>query len=425
MVDDRSRKPFSIILLLILSGEAIFILPFVLARVFRPTFLEVFAINNYEIGSCFSVYGVVALISYLFGGPLADAFKPRILMSLALVLTALGGFYMSSYPDYEQLLWLFGYFGFTTIFLFWSAMIKATRIWGGDKNQGLAFGFLDGGRGLVAAAFGTLGVLVFSMFITGDISESSLSERQYAFGRVLLTSSILVLAIGILVFFFLKQDASPKHQDTNDEAFNLKDLVHILKIPSVWLLMLIILCAYFGYKMTDFFSQYANEVMLYDEISSAKVGTSLLYLRPLIGITIGFLADRSRASFWLMVGFILILLSSILIASGIIDNSTTLLFMVAMISMAIGVYAARVLYFAAFEEGHIPIKFMGTAVGLVSVIGFTPDIFAGPLTGILLDDSPGEIGFQHVFMILAIFSIIGLVAAFLFHRFAKRKESIS
>lgn len=41
-------------------------------------------------------------------------------------------------------------------------MIKATRILGGELNQGKAFGFLDGGRGLVAALFGALGVLVFS-----------------------------------------------------------------------------------------------------------------------------------------------------------------------------------------------------------------------------------------------------------------------
>lgn len=47
---------------LILAGEAIFILPFVLARVFRPTLLEVFEITNFELGMYFSAYGIVAMV---------------------------------------------------------------------------------------------------------------------------------------------------------------------------------------------------------------------------------------------------------------------------------------------------------------------------------------------------------------------------
>lgn len=58
----------------------------------------------------------------------------------------------------------------------------------------------------------------------------------------------------------------------------------------------------------------------------------------------------------------------------------------------------------------------GTAVGLISLVGYTPDIFMGPAMGILLDDSPGALGFQKVFLMLAIFALIGLIASYLFHR---------
>jgi len=122
-----TKPPFHMILLLILAGESIFILPFVLARVFRPTFLDVFQLNNFQLGTCFSIYGIVAFVSYLFGGTLADKFKPRILIALALFLTALGGVLMATYPSYSTMKILFGYWGFTTIFLFWGAMIKFRR----------------------------------------------------------------------------------------------------------------------------------------------------------------------------------------------------------------------------------------------------------------------------------------------------------
>jgi sugar phosphate permease len=421
MQTSKTKQPIYVIILLILSGEAVFILPFVLARIFRPTFLETFDVNNLQLGTCFSIYGIVALFSYVFGGPLADKFHPRYLISAALILTAIGGFYLSTYPDYEHLKYLFGYWGFTTIFLFWAALIKATRIWGGIEKQGVAFGFLDGGRGLVAAGFGSLGILIFSLFIDVDISETSLIERKEAFSYVILISSIIVCVIGILSFYFLKP---LKSNDTlNKENSNILTIANfnkIIKIPSVWLLMIIILCAYVGYKATDVFSLYAKDVMHYDDIKSAKVGTSLLYMRPVIGVVIGLLADRTRASLWLIVGFILTLITSLIFASGIINQDTTLFFMLSIGLMALGVYSVRVLYFAAMEEGRIPIALTGTAVGFISLVGYTPDIFSGPMIGVLLDNSPGELGHQHVFLVLAGFTLVGLIASIIFYRISKK-----
>ena len=140
-----------------------------MARVFRPTFLAVFDLNNVELGSLFSVYGIVALFSYIFGGTLADKFLPRKLISASLILTSIGGLVLVNYPSLIVLHILYGYWGFTTVFLFWGAMIKGTRIWGGSKNQGQAFGFLDGGRGLTAALMGSIGVAIFSKLHTENV----------------------------------------------------------------------------------------------------------------------------------------------------------------------------------------------------------------------------------------------------------------
>ena len=118
---------------MILSGELVFILPYFLSRVFRPTFLEVFNLTNVELGILFSVYGTVALFSYIFGGTLADRFLPGKLIAISLVTTAFGGFLLATYPSLLILQILYGYWGFTTVFLFWGAMIKGTRLWGGTK----------------------------------------------------------------------------------------------------------------------------------------------------------------------------------------------------------------------------------------------------------------------------------------------------
>ena len=417
--ENTQKQPLYVIILLILAAEAVFILPFVLQRIFRTTFLESFNITQLEIGSIFSAYGIVALISYLFGGPLADRFKPHILMSVALILTAFGGFYLATYPSLYNLHLLYGFWGFTTIFLFWAAMIKATRIWGGSNKQGIAFGFLDGGRGLVAALFGTVGVFIFSLFITKDIELTTIEERRLAFKEVITYTSIAVFCIGIVVFLFLRlketeTSVSKKHQ----KLLTLDNFKIVMKYKAVWLLMIIIMCAYHCYKMTNLFSQYAEQIMQYNKIEAAEIGTYLLYMRPVIGVIIGLLADRTKATLWIVIGFLLMAITSLIFAVGVINDNTTLLFILSIGTMALGVYSARVLYFATLEEAKIPLVVTGTAVGFISVVGYTPDIFTGLINGYFLDAYNEVIGHQIVFAIMSGFAFIGLIASYKLYRYS-------
>ena len=418
---NQKKAPWHFLLLIVLAGESIFILPYVLSRVFRPTVLDVFGLDNVQLGMCFSVYGMVALLSYLFGGPMADKFPPRKLIAVALWMTALGGLVYATFPSYTILKILYGYWGFTTIFLFWPALIKATRVWGGSASQGKAFGFLDGGRGLVGALFGAMGVLTFSLFITSEIIELTVAESREAFKYVILISTAVIAIVGLLVWIFMKMDYKSEKEIILDKIA-IPQIKEVLRLPSVWLLMIIILCAYVGYKITDVFSLYAQDVMLYDQVQSAQVGTFLLFVRPVIGILIGVVADRTQTTLWLVLSFIITFFGALLFATGIISDSTTVLFFISILVVATGVYAARSLYFAVMESGQIPLVLTGTAVGLISLVGYTPDIFAGPAMGYLLDNSPGEEGHQHVFLMLALFSFIGSIAAWYFFRLYGKKK---
>ncbi|MFT6338403.1 MAG: nitrate/nitrite transporter NarK [Halioglobus sp.] len=420
---NQKKAPWHYLFLLILAGESIFILPFVLSRVFRPTVLDVFGLDNVQLGLCFSVYGTVALISYLFGGPLADKFPPRKMIAMSLWMTALGGLVYATFPSYTVLKILYGYWGFTTIFLFWPSLIKATRVWGGSTSQGKAFGFLDGGRGLVGALFGTMGVLIFSLFITSEIAESTISENRAAFKYVILISTSVIVLVGLLVWFFMKMDHKAEKEIILDKI-KMSQIKEVLRLPSVWLLMIIILCAYVGYKITDVFSLYAQDVMLYDQVQSAKVGTFLLFIRPVVGVLIGILADRTQITRLLFLSFVISFFGALLFATGMISESATLLFFISTLVVSTGVYAARSLYFAVMENGQIPLVLTGTAVGLISLVGYTPDIFAGPTMGYLLDNSPGATGHQHVFWMLSIFSFVGGVAAWYYFQLYRRKKQI-
>ena len=410
---ELKKGSFLSITLLILSGELIFLLPYVLARVFRPTFLEVFNLTNLQLGGLFSVYGVVAILSYMYGGVISDKFQPKVLIAVSLFFTALGGLVLSTYPSYLMLQILWGYWGFTTVFLFWGAMIKATRVWGGSKNQGEAFGLLDGGRGLVAASMGTLGVLIFSVFLTNDIELASLVERKNAFRYVILFSSFIVFVTGILVIVLME---SSQEGVVDKNASLIPNIKSVLKIKSVWLIMFIIISAYVGYKVTDIYSLYASDVMDFDNLEAANIGSLQLYLRPLVCLLIALFADKKSYIHLIIIGFIIMLVGALIFSIGIVQVDMNYVFLFSLIVVATGTYAIRALYFSLMQEGRVPLILTGTAVGVISVVGYTPDIFASPVIGYLLDTYPGIVGHQYVFSMLVVFSIIGLWASLKFSK---------
>jgi len=397
-----------------LAAESIYILPYVLARVFRPTFLDVFNLTNLKLGGLFSIYGIVAFFSYLYGGVLADRYSPRKLLSISLIFTSLGGLVMMTYPSYFVMQLLFAYWGFTTVFIFWAPMLKATRSIGGLKKQGKTFSFLDGGRGIVASSIGLIGVFIFSILITKDVSSLTLSEKQEVFKYVIGASSLIVFIIGIVVYTYLRIELKD-----DEKIGNIKSLLELAKLKSVWLISFIILCAYMGYKITDIYSLYASEVMLFDEINAARVGALQQYLRPIVCISIGFFTDKNGNINNILIGFFVMMVGSILFASGLIKVSMNMLFIISLIIVASGTYAIRGLYFSILKGGKIPYILSGSAIGLISIVGYSPDIFATPLYGYILDNYPGIRGHQYVYLILFLSSLIGICVCLKFKKINK------
>ena len=163
--------------------------------------------------------------------------------------------------------------------------------------------------------------------------------------------------------------------------------------------------------------------MLYNQVDSAKVGTLLLYIRPVIGVFIGVFADRFQTTLWLFLSFVISFLGALLFATGVISNSATLLFLLSTLIVGTGVYATRSLYFSVMESGKIPLALTGTAVGLISLVGYTPDIFSGPVIGYILDASPGAKGHQQVFWLLFLFSVLGAIAAWYYFKLYGNKNN--
>ncbi len=60
---------------------------------------------------------------------------------------------------------------------------------------------------------------------------------------------------------------------------------------------------------------------------------------------------------------------------------------------------------------------------MVSVVGYTPDIFMGPINGYLTDTYPGAAGHQYFFSVLAGFAVLGLICTLLFQRLSAHRSA--
>lgn len=389
---------------LVFAGEIIFGLPFHTARFFRPTLLEAFEFSNTQLGDVFAVYGITAMIAYFPGGMLADRFSARGLLTVSLAATGVGGFYMATYPGVLGMALLYGYWGVTTILLFWAALIRATREWGGATSQGKAFGILEGGRGIAAALFATLGVAVLAVGFPDEAALVSNEERRDAFRAVILLYSFAAIATAFLTWFLIPV---AKHAgETGRAVWN--GAAAVISRPLVWAQAAVIVCAYCTYKGLDNYSLYAVQVLGMDEVAGAQLSAYGSYIRPVAAIAAGVLADRWTASKTIGAAFFVLLLSYAMLSFALPDGSGLAVIYGNIFVSFFAVFALRGVYFALLEENKTPAYFTGAATGMVSFVGYTPEIFFAPITGRILDASPGIVGHQNYFLFLAGVMLVAL-----------------
>ena len=166
-----------------------------------------------------------------------------------------------------------------------------------------------------------------------------------------------------------------------------------------------------GYKGIDHLSLYAVEAYQYDALQAAKLVTIASWIRPIVAVIAGFIADHTHPVKMLILSFSILLLSNLYFSLLMPEPHLAWILITNVMITCTAVFALRALYFSIFEYYQLPRAGTGSAVGLISVIGFLPDVFVLYTAGLLVDTYPGIQGHQFFFMILATFSLVGLLAS--------------
>ena len=88
--------------------------------------------------------------------------KLRNNMGRLIILTGAAGLLHLTNPSYSMLVLIYLIWGFTSLFAFWPALLKGLRGLAAENEQSKAFGFMEGGRGIINALHLAITLAIFN-----------------------------------------------------------------------------------------------------------------------------------------------------------------------------------------------------------------------------------------------------------------------
>lgn len=400
------------LLFLIMAGGAIYPLLY-LRQNFELTLLSTFGMTLSELSVAYSILGTSFVISYVPSGWLADRFSPRALLTFSVGMTGVIGFWYATLPSAFWVTVIFALWGITTGLTFWAALIKGCALLAPEHLQARYFGLLEGGRGLFEALLATIAVAWFAYAVAslGSADEEAMVQVIYFY-------SFVCLVIAVFLWLVLKESHtseganSPEADESSGTLREtLSDLRSLLTNVRVWLVALCILVGYQVFWATYSYSAFLQAQFGLDAVAVAALTTVRLWMRPVGAVLAGFIGDRFHPVRSL--GIAIALAGTSLIGLLVLpaDSPYTILYF-AVATSSVLIYGVRGIYWASFNTTRIEPRRAGLAIGMVSMIGYTPDIYMPMLNTYLIDTYGDSVGYQLYFGGVGLTAFFGTACAF-------------
>ncbi|MDA0796590.1 MAG: MFS transporter [Proteobacteria bacterium] len=403
-------RSYSQLALIVIAAGAIYPLLY-LRQNFEISILESFNITQTQLRYCSSMLGLIFVITYIPSGWLADRFSSRKLLAYSLLATALLGVWFSTMPSYSSLLVIYGAWGVATGLTFWSAHIKLVAMLAKKDQQGKFFGILDGGRGLVEAFLATVAIALFAYVLSQESGSTSLALKQ-----------VIYLYIGVLLLvapliYWLLDDFEEPSDDSNTAGNSvfIDDLMTVLRHREIWLCAICIVCGYQLFYATYSFAAYLQQNFGLTAVAVGTITVAKLWMRPIGGIAAGFIGDWSSPE---KVLSILLVFASISLSmmAFLPTTSASIVMLVVVLLIGLLTYGVRGLYWATLGGCNVPNKIKGLAIGMISMIGYFPEMYLPLISAPLLEQYPGGLGYRIYYLIISACGLLGAYAAYLLGR---------
>lgn len=380
---------------------------------YYDAFMEAFAVTNTQFAFMSTTALAISCATYFIGGILADKVHPRFLVTVSFIVTGLCNFFLGFFPSYGIALVLYGVMGASTTLTFWGSFLKLTRQFGrrvGSESK--SFGAMEGTRSVFAIVAASFAVFMFSQF------NNSVSGLRF----VMWMYAGLLIVFGIIAFFaFSVKDDSEEDVINRENPFKL--LVQCLKDPNIWLVGLMAMGGYtVGSVIGSYLGTFATTAFGITIVAAAYVGLMNQWFKPVGNFSVGFFGDKFGPSKVIL--FLNIVLTCIAIFFIFLPkNSTMLVFFLIVVGLEIMLTGAfRGQMYAPMRECRVPMNLSGSAIGFYATLIYATDAILPPIIGRWLDNLPMETAWSNVFIMLACFGLLSIVASLIFR--AKNRAMI-
>lgn len=408
MKEGNLRRYFQFFLIVLAAGA---IYPVIYLRTnYQVTILEVFNLTQPQLNNFYSMLGMAYVIGYIPSGLIADKVSAKKLIAISLLGTSLCGFWFAQVPGNGSVNAIFFLWGIFSVFTFWSAHMKIVKMLAKESEEGRFFGILDGGRGVVEALMASIGLALFAAILGNG---ESLADKQSAIVSVVYLYSAIVLVVAVLIILFVDDDkklatlAENNGERSEDEKFHLKDVGKLLKNKYVYLMGGIIFMGYTVFWTVYYLGGFLQTNVGIDAVTVGTITVIILWMRPVGGFIGGFMADRigRPTTIKIAVGCAAVLL----LITTMIPVASANLFPIIMVILGIFLYMIRGTYWSLLGMSKIEATMMGTAIGVISFIGYLPDIILPQLNSYLWATFGDQGGYNAYFIVSAVFGVVGIV----------------
>lgn len=413
---DRLARYLQLVLVVVAAGS---IFPLIYLRHgYEVTILEVFNLEVSQLNTIFSTMGIVTLLGYFPSGYLSDKFSAKWLLAFSLFMTGVTGLWFAQVPPYSSIIIIYIIWGFFSIFTFWGAHLKLVKLLASKGEEGKFFGIWDGGRGVVEALLAMAALFIFGNII-GNIESQN---PQRALVAVIYMYSFFLITVSVLVAIFVKDVKEAKMP--KEDRFGLKGLKELLQNRLIFLMGGIIFMSYSVFWTFRTMSGFIQNSIGATAVTAAGVMVIAQWLRPVGGMLGGALADKFGKANVLV--WVLSLGSAMLVVLAFLPQNMPANFAIATILACITfLWAIRGTYWSILADCKVSDNVMGLAIGLISLIGYLPDIFAPMVNTLALNLFNEGFGINGYYIISAGFGVIGVVLIIIFKRLSKQEKQIA
>lgn len=413
------------LLLIVLGAGAVYPVIY-LRQQYQETMLAVFDMSLSQLNMLYSVLGIAFVVGYVPSGILSDKFSAKKLMVISLLGVSAGGFWFAQRPSYISIVVIYAIWGFFAVFTFWSAHMKLVKLLSTPDDEGRFFGILDGGRGAVEAALASLAAFLFARIIgPGGASNVAQSVKESAMISVVYMYAVLIAVVAVLIAIFIKENSAEERKAVLEieNKFKISQVKSVFANKMVLLMGVIIFLAYIVTWALYYYNGYLETNIGVDAVTVSTIMVVVLWMRPIGGIMGGFIVDkvgRTKTLAGALIGNVVCLLLMALLPTTM---STTLFFAV-VIAAGLFCYAIRGTYWSLLGECRIDSQITGTTIGVISLIGYAPDIVLPLIITGLFNRFGSNDGYNAYFIFTAMLGAIGVVLVALFGRILKKRTDL-